>query len=233
MKGTLVNTAAIVLGSGIGLLLQRGIPARYQETMMQAMALAVGIIGTQMALKSNNMLIVILAMAIGAVIGEAADIDGKLNWLGKWLGAYLDEKTREKGQNNIGNGFVTASLVYCIGAMAVIGSIQDGLTGDASTLYAKSLIDGIMAVVFTSSMGAGVAFASVSVLLYQGSLTLLAAAIAPILSDQVISELTATGGILIIGVSILMLEVKKIKLANLLPSIPIVTVIAYFWTVRQ
>ncbi|CVK18567.1 MULTISPECIES: DUF554 domain-containing protein [Sporomusa] len=230
MKGTLVNVAAVVVGSGLGLVLKRGIPEKYQNTIMHGMALAVGVIGLQMAFKTENMLIVILGLAAGAVIGEALNIDGGLNQIGNWLSEKLGGKD-QPGQNNIGHGFVTASLVYCIGAMAVVGAIQDGLTGDTSTLYAKSLLDGITSIVFASSMGVGVTFSSLSILAYQGSITLLAGFFSSVLSDRVVTELTATGGILIVGVSILMLEIKKIKLANLLPAIPAAAALAYFWPV--
>ncbi|WP_425059434.1 putative membrane protein YdfK [Sporomusa carbonis] len=228
MKGTIVNAAAVIIGSGLGLALKRGIPEKYQNTIMHGMALAVGVIGLQMAFKTQNMLVVILGLAAGAIIGEALNIDGFLNKIGAWLSTRLSSQD-QAGPSNIGHGFVTASLVYCIGAMAVVGSIQDGLTGDTSTLYAKSLLDGITSVVFTSSMGIGVAFSSVSILVYQGLITLLAGFFSTVLSDSVIKELTATGGILIVGVSILMLEVKKIRLANLLPAIPAAAIIAYFW----
>ena len=230
MKGTLVNAAAIILGSGVGLALKRGIPEKYQNTLIHGMSLAVGIIGLQMALKTQNVLIVILGIAVGAIIGEALNIDDGLNKIGAWLSDKLSSQG-ETGQSNIGRGFVTATLVYCIGAMAVVGSIQDGLTGDTSILYAKSLLDGIISIVFTSSMGIGVAFSSVSVLLYQGVITVLAGFFSAVLSERVITELTATGGILIVGVSILMLEIKNIKLANLLPAIPAAAVIAYFWPI--
>ncbi|TWH46620.1 DUF554 domain-containing protein [Sporomusa sp. KB1] len=230
MKGTLVNAAAVIIGSGVGLALKQGIPEKYQNTLIHGMSLAVGVIGLQMALKTQNVLIVILGIAVGAIIGEALNIDGGLNKIGEWLSEKLSGPD-ETGKSNIGRGFVTASLVYCIGAMAVVGSIQDGLTGDTSILYAKSLLDGIISVVFTSSMGIGVAFSSVSVLVYQGLITQLAGFFSAVLSEQVVTELTATGGILIVGVSILMLEIKNIKLANLLPAIPAAAVIAYYWPI--
>jgi Uncharacterized membrane protein, possible Na+ channel or pump len=228
MKGTLVNAAAVIIGSGVGLVLKQGIPEKYRNTLVQGMSLAVGVIGLQMALKTQNFLIVILAIAVGAIIGEALNIDGGLNKIGEWLSSKLSSASAE-GSNSIGRGFVTASLVYCIGAMAVVGSIQDGLTGDTSILYAKSLLDGIISIVFTSSMGIGVAFSSISILIYQGLITILAGFFSAVLSDRVVTELTATGGILIVGVSILMLELKNIKLANLLPAIPAAAAIAYFW----
>ena len=228
MKGTLVNAAAVLLGSGVGLALKQGIPEKYQNTLIHGMSLAVGVIGLQMALKTQNVLVVILGIAVGAVIGEALNIDSGLNKVGDWLANKLSNSD-ETGKSNIGRGFVTASLVYCIGAMAVVGSIQDGLTGDTRILYAKSLLDGIISIVFTSSMGVGVAFSSISVLIYQGLITLLAGFFSTVLSEKVVTELTATGGILIVGVSILMLELKNIKLANLLPAIPAAAAIAYFW----
>lgn len=225
MKGTLVNVAAIFIGSGIGMVLKRGISEKVQRTLMHGLSLAVGVIGLQMALKTGNMLIVILALATGAVLGEALNIDYGLNRVGVWLSTKF---TGQSIHGNIGQGFVTATLLYCIGAMSVVGAIQDGLTGDASTLYAKSLLDGITAILFTSSLGIGVALSSISVLLYQGSITLLAGFFSSVLSESVIREMTATGGILIIGVSIIMLELKQIRLANLLPAIPAAAVIAYF-----
>lgn len=225
MKGTLVNAAAILSGSVVGLLLKRGMPERYQHTIMQGLALAVGVIGLQMAFKTQNMLIVILSIVMGAIIGEALNIDALLTKLGNWLTAKLGSQ-----YGNVGEGFVTASLVYCVGAMAVVGSIQDGLTGDASTLYAKSMLDGVSAVVFASTLGIGVALSSVSVIAYQGTITLLAGAFSTLLTEQIITELTAVGGVLIIGISILMLDVKKIKVANLLPAIPAAVVITALWS---
>ncbi|GBG56754.1 membrane protein [Sporomusaceae bacterium FL31] len=225
MKGTLVNAAAILSGSVVGLFLKRGMPERYQHTIMQGLALAVGVIGLQMAFKTQNMLIVILSIVMGAIIGEALNIDALLTKLGNWLTAKLGSQ-----YGNVGEGFVTASLVYCVGAMAVVGSIQDGLTGDASTLYAKSMLDGVSAVVFASTLGIGVALSSVSVIAYQGTITLLAGAFSTLLTEQIITELTAVGGVLIIGISILMLDVKKIKVANLLPAIPAAVVITALWS---
>jgi len=226
MKGTLVNAAAVLAGSAAGMLLKRGIPEKYQQTVMQGIGLAVGVIGLQMAFKTQNILIVIISLVLGALLGEAVNIDGLLNRLGAWLTNRLGSQ-----YGNVGQGFVTASLVYCVGAMAVVGSIQDGLTGDANTLYAKSMLDGIAAIVFTSSMGVGVALSSVSILLYQGIITLLAGYFSALVTDSIITELTAVGGVLIIGISLLMLEIKQIKVANLLPAIPVAAIIAAVWPI--
>lgn len=226
MKGTLVNVATVLVGSGIGLMLKRGIPEKYQTTIMQGVALAVGLVGLQMAVKTENILIVIISLVIGAIIGESLDIDGWLNRVGEKLSERLGSQ-----YGNVGQGFVTASLVFCVGAMAVVGSIQDGLTGDASTLYVKATLDGITAIVFASSMGIGVAFSSIPILIYQGALTLLAMGFGNILSASAVNEMTAVGGLLIVGICLLMLEMKTIKVANFLPAIPLAAVIAAVWPI--
>lgn len=224
MKGTLVNVGAILAGSAVGMLLKRGIPARFEQTLMQGMALAIGFIGAQMALKTENPLIMILSIAGGGVLGEALRIDDGLQYLGKWLNQRCGSR-----YGNIGQGFITASLVYCIGAMAIVGAIQEGMTGEASTLYAKSLLDGITSVVFTSTMGIGVALSSITVLLYQGGLTILANIGSQWIGNAMIREMTAVGGLLIVGISLLILELKTIKIANLLPAIPLAALLVRFW----
>lgn len=224
MKGTLVNAATVLVGAGAGLMLKKGIPEKFQTTVMQGVALSVGLIGLQMAFKTQNMLIVIISMVLGALVGEIINIDRWLNNIGDQLTAKLG-----KQYGDVGQGFVTASLVFCVGAMAIVGSLQDGLTGDASTLYAKATLDGITSAVFASSMGIGVAFSSFAILVYQGTLTLLASLFGNILSTSSITEMTAVGGLLIVAISLLMLEIKQIRVANLLPAIPIAAVMAMFW----
>jgi hypothetical protein len=226
LKGTIVNALVVLGGSLFGTLLKKGIPERYQKTVMSGLALSVGLIGVQMACKTQNILLVIMSIVIGAIVGEAVDIDGGLAKLGGWLSSRMSSK-----HGNVGEGFVTASLVYCVGSMAVVGSIQDGLTGDATTLYAKSMLDGISAVVFSSSMGIGVAFSSISIILYQGTITLLASAFSTVLSEGIVREMTAVGGLLILGISLMMLEIKQIKVANLLPAIPLAAIMALFWPI--
>ena len=173
-----------------------------------------------MALKTENILIIIISIVIGGLIGEFIDIDGLLGRIGERLTVLMGNK-----YGSVGEGFITGSLVFCVGAMAIVGSIQDGLTGDASTLYAKAMLDTIASIVFASGMGIGVALSSVSVLLYQGTLTLLASSLSGFISDGMIREMTAVGGLLIIGISLLVLEIKTIKIANLLPAVPIAAVI--------
>jgi len=215
-----VNVAGIVGGSIIGLLFKKNVPVKFQQTVMHGLALSVGLIGLQMALKTQNILIIIISIVIGGLIGEFLDIDKYLNSIGEWLTARMGAK-----YGNAGEGFITGSLVFCVGAMAIVGSIQDGLTGDASTLYAKAMLDTVASVVFASGMGIGVALSGISVLVYQGTITLLASCLSSYISDGMINEMTAVGGLLIIGISLLMLEIKTIKVANLLPAVPIAAIV--------
>jgi uncharacterized membrane protein YqgA involved in biofilm formation len=226
VKGTLVNAAGIIGGSIIGLLLRKNLPIKYQQTVMQGLALSVGLIGLQMAFKTQNILIVIISMVVGGIIGEFIDIDRGLTRLGEELTRRMGNKYGDAGQ-----GFITGSLVFCVGAMAIVGSIQDGLTGDASTLYAKAMLDTVASAVFASGMGIGVALSSIPVLLYQGSITLLASSLSGFISESMIREMTAVGGLLIIGISLLILEIKTIKVANLLPAVPIAAMIVALWPV--
>ena len=224
MKGTIVNTFAILLGSGVGVLIKTGLAEKYKETIMQALGLAVGVIGIKMSLASENFVMVILSLVIGGIIGEKLNITKKIDT----VGTKLTDKCGDK-YGDVGVGFVTASLVYCIGAMAIVGSLQDGLNGDAGILYAKSMLDGSSAVVFAATLGIGVSLSAIAVLLYQGSLTLLAGVIQPFLSNHIITEVTATGGVLIISIALSMLNILKIRIANLLPSIVVVVVLSLIW----
>lgn len=224
MKGTLVNTVAVLVGSGLGVLLKTGLAEKYKETVMQTLGLAVGIIGIKMALASENFIMVILSLVIGAIMGEYFTLNKKIDKLGQKLTAKCGEK-----YGDVGVGFVTASLIYCIGAMAIVGALQDGINGDAGILYAKALLDGISAIVFAATLGIGVSLSALSILVYQGSITLLAGVLQPLLIPAVITEITATGGVLIIAIALSMLNILKIRIANLLPSMLVVIFLAYLW----
>jgi uncharacterized protein len=224
MKGTLINSAAVLVGSGLGLMLKKGIPPRFQQTLMQGLGLAVILIGLQMALKTQNVLIVIISLTVGAVIGELLCIGAWLERIGDWVTARFSTVS-----GNAGQGFISASLVYCVGAMAIVGAIQEGLTGDATTLYVKSMLDGVTSVVFASTMGAGVTLSAITVLVYQGGITILASWFSTIISEALINEITAVGGILIVGIACSMLEIKKVNVANLLPAIPVAALITLLW----
>ena len=222
--GTLVNVATIVTGTAIGLAIKKGIPERMKDTIMQGLAMATMIIGIQMALQSKNMLIVVLSVVLGAITGELLNIEDKLGSIGSWMEGKIGN-----GKGEFARAFVTASLVYCVGAMAIVGSIQDGLSGDSNTLYVKSLLDGVASIVFASTMGIGVGFAAIPVLVYQGSITLLAQFLQNILTQPVIFEMTATGGVLILGIGIKILGLKDIKVGNLLPAIFYAVLLALFF----
>lgn len=214
MLGTIVNTAAILAGSLIGFLFKKGIPQKINDTIMKGLALCVLLIGVSSSLKVNNMLLIIFSIVIGGVIGEVIDIDDKLKRLGDRI-----EKKLGRGEKSISEGFVTASLLFCIGAMAVVGSLESGLTGNHKTLFAKSVLDGITAIMFTSSLGIGVIFSAASVFLYQGAITIGASFLKGVLISSVIMDMSAVGGLLIVGLGLNMLGATKIKVANLLPGI--------------
>ena len=217
--GTLVNSGAILAGAGAGLLLRRGLPEKWQESIMQGVALCIIVIGVQMAFKSENIMVVIFSIVLGAIVGEGIDIDTKLQRFGDWIGGKLIGGHDVGAAKAIGEGFVAASLIYCVGAMAIIGSLQDGLKGDTTILFAKSTLDGIIAIILTANLGIGVALSAVSVLLYQGTLTLLAGVLEPVLTTSILNEVTATGGMLIMAIGVNMLKVVQIRISNLLPAV--------------
>ncbi len=217
MIGTLINCAAIVAGSLLGLLLRRGMHENVSKTVMQGVGLSVILIGIMGAIQTNNTLLVILSMVLGGIIGSLINIDAKMNRLGAWAQKKLTRGDDET--NTFAKGFVTASLVYCVGAMAVVGALDSGIRGDHSTLIAKAALDGVTAVIFSSSLGIGVMLSAVPVFVYQGAIALLGNAIAPLLSETVITEMSAVGGLLIVGIGVNMLLEKDIKVANLLPAI--------------
>lgn len=224
--GTVVNAAAVIAGGLAGLFLKRSLPERYKNIVMQAIGLSVVIIGISGTLQGIfqviddgkldrlNIMIMILSLVIGGVIGETINIECKLEKLGNWFQSKFS-----KNGGNFAEGFVTASLIFCVGAMAIVGALEDGLTGNAKTLFAKAVIDGISAVIFAATMGLGVPFAAFPVLIYQGAITLLADFIKPLLTDTVITQMSLIGGILIFGIGLSLLEIKKIKVGNLLPAV--------------
>jgi len=214
MLGTIVNTVAIIAGSLIGMLFRGGIPQKYNNIMMHAIGLAVVLIGLKTAFKTDDILIVIISLAVGSIMGELLRIEDRLEWLGK----QLDGLVSKKGEG-IAKGFVMASLLYCVGAMAIVGSLESGLSGNHQTLYAKSLLDGIGSILFASTLGIGVLFSAVPVFLYQGSITLAASALKPFLIPAVVDQMSAVGGLLIVAIGLNLLEIKRLKIGNMLPAI--------------
>ena len=225
--GTLINTIAIIFGGILGLFIKGGIPDRFKSTLISACGLSSMFIGITGALEqmltsgndgsinSSGTILVVISLAIGTFIGELLNIEGRLEIVGE----KLKKIAKAENDNSFVEGFVTVSLIVCIGAMAVMGSIQDGLTGDYSTLLAKSILDAIIVLVFASSLGLGAIFSAVSVFVYQGLITLLAIFIAPYLTDAMVSGLSMVGSILIFAVGINLIWEKKICVANMLPSI--------------
>ena len=221
MTGTIINAVAVLAAGIIGTLLGDRLPERVRQTVMAGIGLTTLLIGAQMALQTQHLLIVLGSIVVGAVIGELLNIDLGLERLGRLLEDRLG-RLKLPGFGSSGSftrGFVTASLVFCVGPMSIVGSIQDGLTGDYETLAVKSMLDGFAALAFGSSLGLGVPFSALTVLLYQGSLSFGATWLKAILTDPMINEMTATGGILILGIGLQLLEIRSIRVANILPAV--------------
>lgn len=215
MFGTVVNALAIVGGSLAGLILRGGIPRAYADTIMQAVGLAVILIGLKGAMASDALLLVIGCIAVGSLMGEAMGIEERLERLGNWM----ERRFAREGEDGLSRGFVAASLLFCVGSMAIVGSLESGLTGNHQTLFAKSVLDGVSSVIFASTMGVGVLFSAVSVLAYQGLITLGASLVKPLLSPPVVAQMSAVGGLLIAALGFNILEFKKIKVGNMLPAV--------------
>jgi uncharacterized membrane protein YqgA involved in biofilm formation len=213
--GTLINAAAVLVGGTIGLLLKGKIPKKFAESIPRAIGLGVCIIGITSAVKGDLMLLVV-SLALGTFIGELLHIEDGLNKLGEWLQKRL---TRKEENSTFAEGFVAATLLFCVGAMAVVGSIESGLGNDRSIIYTKSILDGICAMVLASSLGLGVLFSACVILLYQGSIELFAGFVQNAMSEALIVQISAAGGVMILGIGLNMVLNAKIKVANLLPGL--------------
>lgn len=223
MLGTIINTLSIIVGALIGLFVKGKISKNINETIMNGLALCVIYIGISGALKGNNTMVIIISIALGGLIGELIDIDRKL----ESFGDKIEKKFNKNNSNiSISQGFVSATLLFCVGAMAIVGSLESGLNNNHSTLYAKSLLDGITSIIFTSTLGIGVMLSAFAVFIYQGSITLMAGFLSSFLNDVAINNMTAVGSILIMGLGLNILGVTKIKISNLLPSIIVAVVLS-------
>ncbi|MDD6189300.1 MAG: DUF554 domain-containing protein [Clostridiales bacterium] len=225
MLGTIVNALAVIAGAIVGMLLKKGIPERISDVIMKGVALCVLYIGISGALSGTNTLITIISIVIGAVIGSLLDIDRRLNSLGEFAERKL---SKGDGKVSIAEGFVSASLLFCVGSMAIVGSIQSGLTGNHEMLYTKSMLDGISAMIFASTLGVGVFLSAAAVLVYQGIITLCAQWVQPFLNDYVVAEMTCVGSLLIIALALNMLGITKLKTANYLPAVFIPIILCMF-----
>lgn len=218
MIAVLVNCFTIILGSLLGIIFSKKITSRLSEVIQTGAGVVVLVLGIEMTLQYDNILFLTFSLMAGGIIGSVIDIDGKIFKIGQWLGTKLPQK-EEKSTSSFGYGFLNASVLFCVGAMSIVGSIEAGVNGNYSVIFTKSLLDGFMAIVFASSMGVGVAFSFLTVLIYQGALTLLATVIAPYMDEVLLAELTASGGALIIMIAINLLGLKSIKTANYLPAV--------------
>ncbi len=216
MIGTIVNSAAIILGSLLGLLLKKGIPERFSDSITKGLALCVLLIGISGALTESNIIITIIAMVLGVIIGEALNLDKHINHFGDVLQARFK---RGDEKSSISQGYVTATLLFCVGAMAIVGSLQSGIDKNYTTLFTKSIIDGISAIILTSSLGIGVMLSAASVFALQGTITILAQWVAPFMTESMVNQLTAVGSLMIIGIALNMMGLTKIKVINYVPGI--------------
>lgn len=227
LYGTVVNAVLIIVGSLLGLLLTR-IPERYKETVMHGIALTVILIGLDMALQTEMVIIVLISLLLGAIIGEILQIEAWLNKMGQWIASRFSTSA---SQHSWSQGFVTASLIFVVGALAIVGALDSGLRDNHDVLITKGLIDGFTALVLTTTLGAGVILAVIPVFLYQGTIALLATQIDRWVSDEVLNgmivELTSVGGLLIMAIGLNLLKVVNIRVGNLLPSIVVVGFVYY------
>ena len=224
MLAVLVNTLAVLLGSTVGLLARKGIPEKVSGAIMTAISLCTLYAGVSGMLKGENTLVLIVSMVLGTAAGTLLDLDGALARLGK---AIESRFRRTDGKTSVAEGFVTASLLFCIGAMAIVGSIQDGILGDHATLFAKAVLDLVIIMVMTASMGKGCIFSAIPVGILQGSVTLLARLLQPVFTDAALSNLSLVGSVLVFCVGLNLVWGKKIRVANLLPSLLIAVIWAF------
>jgi uncharacterized membrane protein YqgA involved in biofilm formation len=216
MFGVLLNSVGVIIGCGIGLLLGKTVPQRMGKLIMEGLALVIMYIGVSGALAGQNTLVLILSLALGAVVGELLDLDSQLHRFANRLEGRIKKDGR---QGSLAEAFVTTTIIMCTGALAVIGPLQAALNGDNRTIFAKAAIDSIAAIIFSSTMGIGVALTSVSLFVYQGFFAITGGLLAPLLSDYAIGEITCAGSVLLIGIGLNMLGLTKLKIMNLLPAV--------------
>ena len=232
MTGTIINIIAVLIGGSLGLLFGSRLPDRLKKTIVAGLGLFTAVTGIKMFFETENSLIVLGALLIGVLLGEWWRIEDGLQSLGQWLEKRFYRKQVEGSEdvadNRFVRGFLTASLLFCIGPMTILGSIQDGLKGDYSLLAIKAVLDGFASLAFASSLGVGVLFSAILILLYQGSISLLATQLSAIVTPAMMAELTATGGVLLLGIAISsLLEIKKIRVGNFLPALFIAPLIVW------
>ncbi len=222
--GTLINVGAVILGSLIGLMINRKLPSAIVRVLFQAIGLFTLVLGMNMALRTEHYLIVIISLVMGAVCGEWIGLDRRLNHWSERLKSRL-----KMGNEKFSEGMLTAFLLYCMGAMTIMGAIEEGVEGTYEILLLKSLMDGVSSIALASGLGIGVMFSSIPLLIYQGGLTLISSLIGERFTDVIVSDLSATGGILLIGLGINILEIKKLKILNMIPALVFVVLLSWFF----
>jgi len=223
--GTIINALAIIVGGALGLLFRKGFPERIAQTTLQVLGLFSMLVGVGMALQGQELIMVLISLALGAGLGEWLDIEGRLDRFGRWLEERLNLK-----EGSPAKGFIYASLLFCVGSMAIVGSITDGLKGDHSILVTKAMMDGIVSIPFAASMGFGVLGSAVPILLYQGSLTLLASKIQAFFTPGIVRELTSVGGVIVMGIGINILGLQKVRVGNFIPALVFIVLLLYLRT---
>ena len=223
MIGVLANTAAVVLLSFVGVYVGNRIPERVQNQILVALALCASLMGIQMGMKADEFIVVIVSLALGTGLGAAWDIDGGLARLGEKIDSRFEKPGEDTGGPMV--AAIQASLLFCVGSMAIVGSLQAGISGNNDTLFVKSVLDGLTALVMAAALGIGVGFSALPLLLYQGALVLLAGAIAPYISDALVADLTSAGGIMVFAIGLGIMDIKKIPVANMLPAFVVVIVL--------
>lgn len=227
MIGVLVNVATVIIGSVIGLVFKKGISKKYTDAVMIGIGLCTIMIGVQGMLKGENQLVTIISMVIGAIIGTAIDIDGKLNGAGDFLSKKLKKSDDDKV--SVAEGFVTASLLFCVGAMTIIGSLESGLKNDHTTIFTKSILDLFSSCMLSASLGIGVIFAAIFVFVFQGGIVLAAGLLEPLLSDSAIAEITAVGSLMILALGLNLTGITKFKVANYFPALILAPFVCYLF----
>ena len=228
MTGTLINASAVIVGGTLGTLLGERLPPRIREIVVQGIGLVTLAVGMSMVLETDSFLVVLGSVLLGGILGEWWQLERRLDDAADWLQARV-ARFPFLTRGEFTRGFVTASLVFCVGPMTVLGSIQDGLSGDYTLLAIKSVLDGFSSLAFAAAMGMGVTFAALAVLVLQGALTLGASLFQNILTDAMVTELTATGGVLLLGIGLLLLEIKQLRVANFLPALVVAPLLVAVW----
>ncbi len=220
--GTIINAIAIIIGGALGLLFRKGFPERIAQTTLQVLGLFTMVVGVSMAIQGQQFIMILISLVAGAILGEWVDIEGRLERFGGWL-----EKRFHVTEGSPAKGFIYASLLFCVGSMAIVGSITDGLQGDPSILVTKAMMDGIISIPFAASMGFGVLGSALPVLFYQGGITLLASKLQSLFTPEMIRELTSVGGVIVMGIGINILGLQKIRVGNFIPALLLIILLFY------